>query len=79
MRRFNNIIANQTDYEQLKYYLDNNAIPPDVKSKYKFQQKFDGFEKVNNKIVYAPLNLEVINPQDKQEKLAEILNDDSNI
>jgi hypothetical protein len=43
----------------------------------KYQQKFAGFEKVNNKIVYAPLNLEVINPQDKQDKLAEILNDDA--
>lgn len=30
MRRFNNIIANQTDYEQLKYYLENNTPPPDV-------------------------------------------------
>lgn len=31
MKRFNNIIANQTDYEQLKYYLENNTPPPEIK------------------------------------------------
>lgn len=52
MRRFNNIIANQDDYEQLKYYLENNTPPPDVKSKSRFIRKYEGFTKQGNKIIY---------------------------
>jgi hypothetical protein len=78
MKRFNNIIANQADYEQLKYYLDTNEIPANVASQYKFLKKFDGFEKVDDKIMYVPLDLEVIEPDQKEARLNEILNDDTN-
>ncbi len=78
MKRFNNIIANQNDYDQLLYFLQTKALPPDVKSKYRFLKKFDGFKKQGDKIIYEPLNLEVVNPQNKQQKLEEIFNEDKN-
>lgn len=79
MRRFNNIIANQTDYEQLKYYLENNTPPPDVKSKTRFIRKYEGFTKQGNKIIYQPFNLEVIPFEEKENKLRELFENDDNI
>jgi len=77
MRRFNNIIANQNDYDQLKYYLENNNTPPpDVKSKARFIRKYEGFVKQGNKIIYQPLNLEVIPFEEKEDKLREIFEND---
>jgi hypothetical protein len=79
MRRFNNIVANQNDYEQLKYYLENNTPPPDVNSKTRFIRKYEGFTKQGNKIIYQPLNLEVIPFEEKENKLKEIFETDKNI
>ena len=79
MRRFNNIIANQTDYEQLKYYLENNTPPPDVTSKSRFKRKYEGFTKQGNKILYQPLNLEVVEFNEKENKLKELFETDDNV
>lgn len=79
MRRFNNIITNQNDYEQLKYYLENNTPPPDVESKTRFIRKYEGFTKQGNKIIYQPLNLQVIPFEEKENKLKEIFETDDNV
>lgn len=79
MRRFNNIISNQTDYEQLNYYLENNVPPPEVVSKSRFIKKFAGFVKQQNKIIYEPLNLEVIPFDEKQNKLKQLFETDDNV
>ncbi len=80
MRRFNNIINNQNDYEQLKYYLENNNTPPpEVNSKSRFIRKYEGFRKQGNKIIYQPLNLEVVEFNEKENKLKEIFESDDNV
>lgn len=78
MKRFNNIVASQEDYNQLKSYLDNNQVPANIKSKSRFKTKYEGFIKQNDKIIYEPLGLEVIEPDNKQEKLEEIYKNDKN-
>jgi len=79
MRRFNNIINNQNDYDQLKYYLENNTPPPDVTSKSRFIRKYEGFIKQGNAIIYQPLNLEVVASEEKENKLKEIFENDDNV
>lgn len=80
MKRFNNIIANQNDFDQLQYYLETNTIPSEIKYKSRFLKKFEGFELTrDNKILYAPLDLEVVAPNEKQKKLEELYNNDNNI
>jgi len=79
MKRFNNIIANQNDYEQLKYYLENNTPPPEIKYKSRFRTKYEGFTKQGNKILYQPLNLEVVEFDEKENKLKELFNTDDNV
>lgn len=79
MRRFNNIINNQSDYEQLKYFLENNAPPPEITNKSRFIRKFQGFAKLGSKIIYQPLNLEVVPFDEKTNKLKEIFETDDNV
>lgn len=79
MKRFNNIIANQNDYDLLKAYLDTKQVPSEVRYKSRFINKYEGFIKLNNKIIYEPFNLEVVPPDKKLTKLKEIYDNDKNI
>ena len=80
MKRFNNIIARQEDYDNLNYYLQNNRTPESIRYKSRFIKKYEGFQKrADGTIIYAPLNLEVIPPNDKQTKLKEIYESDNSL
>jgi transposase InsO family protein len=71
--KLNNYIYSKENLKNIKDYLQNKIIPNEIIRKDLFKKRFDDFELNNkNKLIYKPLNLEVVETEEEKEK---ILND----
>jgi transposase InsO family protein len=71
--KLNNYIYSKENLKNIKDYLQNKIIPNEIIRKDLFKKRFDDFElNNNNKLIYKPLNLEVVETEEEKEK---ILND----
>ena len=73
--KLNNYGYTDESINQVIEYKRTGQYPPDVVSKYRYDTKWRPFEVVNNKLYYSPLNLEVIRPEDKEQKLKDMYDD----
>ena len=76
--KLNNYDYSENNIEIIKNYLKNKTIPSDLISNYKinlFKKRFDKFELKDNKLYYKPLDLQVIE-EDNKEKVMKQLYDD---
>ena len=76
--KLNNYDYSENNIENIKNYLKNGFIPSDLITNYKitlFKKRFDKFELKDNKLYYKPLDLEVIEDNDKQKIMKDLYND----
>ena len=76
--KLNNYDYSENNIENIKNYLKNDFIPSDLLTNYKsnlFKKRFDKFELKDNKLYYKPLDLEVIEDNDKEKIMKDLYND----
>ena len=73
--KLNNYGYTDESIDAVIQYKKTGVIPPEVKSKYHYELKWRLFWVRNDKLFYRPLNLEVVRPEEKEEKLKELYDD----
>ncbi len=78
MKKFNNMFPTQQDYDDLNNYLTDGVFPENIKSRPRYLRKVEGFQKIDDVIKYQPLDLTLVNPADKEDTLAQLIQNDDN-
>ena len=76
--KLNNYDYSDNNIENIKNYLKDKTVPSDLITNYKinlFKKRFDKFELKDNKLYYKPLDLQVIEDDDKEKVMKELYND----
>ena len=77
--KLNNYNYSEENIKNIKDYLKNEILPKELLTDYKiylFKKRYDDFKLIDNKLIYEPLNLEVIETEEEKQKvLNELYND----
>lgn len=60
IQKLNNIFPNDEIIDIVKHYIITQTIPDEIENKKRFIQKYKNFIVDNDKLIYKPLNLEVV-------------------
>jgi IS30 family transposase len=76
--KLNNYDYSEENIKYIKQYIKNKTLPPNLITNHKkalFQKRFNDFELKDNKLYYKPLDLQVIEEDDKQKAMKELYDD----
>ena len=74
IQKLNNYFPNDEIIDIVKKYYYSKTIPPEIKNKNRFVDKYKNFVVEDNKLIYKPLNLEVVYKSNIDEVLEEEYN-----